>query len=325
MRSMQSRKLPRVDDLVNVPEFEDVARTVLDAAVFATIAGGDREPFDRMTFQPRLMVPTLDLDLSVELFGHQHFAPIVAGPVADQRRYHPEAELATVRGASAAQAAVIVSSRSSVAFSEIASQAKTPLWFSVYAGADARRPIERAIAAGCTVICITVGASDRPGARPDRAPIDWKTIATLRRGLDVPVVIKGVMRIEEAKTAVAEGAGGLVVSDHGGLAPVRPNTQGARVAPIEMLAPIVDACAGKVPVLVDGSFRRGSDIAKALVLGAHGVLIGRPVMWGLAAYGADGVQAVIELLQSDAARNLGALGAPNLKSLSRSMVRVHQR
>lgn len=230
-----------------------------------------------------------------------------------------------VRGASAAQAAVIVSSRSSVPFSEIASQAKTPLWFSVYAGADARGPIDRAIAAGCTVIGVTIGASDRPGARPDRAPIDWKTIATLRRGLDVPVVIKGVMTTEDAKTAVEEGASGLVVSDHGGLAPVRGSTQGARLAPIEMLAPIVDASAGRVPVLIDGSFRRGSDITKALILGAHGVLIGRPLMWGLAAYGADGVQAVIELLQSEVARNLGSLGAPNLESLSRSMVRVHRR
>ena len=298
---------------------------MLDAAVFATIAGGDREPFDRMTFQPRLMVPTLDLDLSVELFGQQHFAPIVAGPVAEQRRYHPEAELGMVRGASAAQAAVIVSSRSSVPLSEIASQTKTPLWFSVYAGADARGPIERAIAAGCKAICITVGVSDRPGIHPDRAPIDWKMIATLGRGLDVPIVIKGVMTIDEAKAAVAEGAGALIVSDHGGLAPVRTSNPRARVTPIEMVAPIADASAGKVPVLVDGSFRRGSDIAKALALGAHGVLIGRPVMWGLAAYGADGVQAVIELLQSDVARNLAALGAPNLRSLSRSMVRVHRR
>jgi 4-hydroxymandelate oxidase len=323
---MQRRKLPRVDDLVNVFEFEDGARTVLDATVFATIAGGEREAFDRMTFQPRLMVPTLDLDLSVELFSQQHFAPIVVGPIADQRKYHPEGELATVRGAAAAQAAVIVSSRSSVPLAEIAAQAKTPPWFSVSASADAHGPIERAIAAGCKVICITVGASDRPGAHPpERAAIDWKTIASLRRGLDVPVVIKGVMTIEEAKTAIAEGAGGLVVSDHGGgAAPLRLSTQRSRVAPIEMLAPIVDATAGKVPVLVDGSFRRGSDIAKALVFGARGVLIGRPVMWGLAAYGADGVQAVIELLQSDAARNIAALGAPNLKSLSRSMVRVHR-
>lgn len=318
------RRLPRVDDLVNVLEFEDAARTVLDAAVFATIAGSDREAFDRMTFRPRLMVPTVDLDLSVELFGHQHFAPIIAGPVADQRRYHPEAEIAMIRGASAAQAVAIVSSRSSVPLSEIVSQAKTPLWFSAYAGADARGPIERAIAAGCKAICITCGAPDRPGARPDRAPIDWRAIAMLRRGLDAPVVIKGVMTAEDARMAVEEGAGGLVVSDHGGLAPLRRSAQGARIAPIEMLAPIVDASAGKVPVLIDGSFRRGSDIAKALVLGAQGVLIGRPVMWGLAAYGADGVQAVIELLQSDVARNMGALGAPNLKSLSRSMVRVHR-
>lgn len=309
---------PRREELVNALEFEEVARLKLDAGVYSTIAGGDRAAFDRMTFRPRMMVPTLDLNLSVELFGEKHFTPILVGPVADQRQYHADGELATVRGASAARAAVIVSSRSSVPIGEIAAQARTPLWYSVYADARARPPIDQAIAAGCKVVCITAGVSDKPAPRSDRAAIDWKAIREMRRGLDVPIVIKGVMTPQDAKAAIQEGAAGMVVSDHG-------NAAEGRSAPIETLAAIVDECAGRAAVLIDGSLRRGSDITKALVLGAQGVLVARPVMWGLAAYGTDGVQTVIQLLQSDLARNMGALGAPNIKSLTRSMVRLHRR
>jgi len=148
--------------------------------------------------------------------------------------------------------------------------------------------------------------------------LNWKQIETIRRGLDTPMLIKGAMTIADAKAAIDQGAKGIVVSDHGG-------ADEDKTAPIDVLPSIVDAVAGKAAVLVDGSFRRGSDIAKALAFGAKGVLLARPVMWGLAAYGADGVQSVIELLHSDLARTMGALGAPNLKSLTREMVRVHKR
>jgi 4-hydroxymandelate oxidase len=302
-------KLPRRDELVNVLEFEEVAKLALDPTAYATIAGSHRAAFDRITFRPRMMVPTLDLDMSVELFGEHHFTPIVVGPVADQRRYHTDGELATLRGAAAARTAVIASGRSSVPIADIAAQAKTPLWYAVYADADARKQIDQARAAGCTVACI---AGDGAGAP------DWKRVEAIGRNLAAPVVIKGVTTVQDAKTAMELGAKGVVVSDHGAAA-------SARSAPIDVLASIADVCAGKAAVLIDGSFRRGSDIAKALALGAHGVLIARPVMWGLAAYGADGVQNVLEMLQSDLARNMGALGAPNLQSLTREMVRVHRR
>jgi 4-hydroxymandelate oxidase len=149
------RRPPR-EELVNTLEFEEVAQMVLPAATFSTIAGGDRRAFDRIIFRPRMLVPTLDLDLRVELFGQPHFAPILVGPVADQRRYHADGELALVRGASAARAGVIISSRSSVPIGEIAKESKTPLWYSVYAdaGADAAKQVQQAVAAGCTALCI---------------------------------------------------------------------------------------------------------------------------------------------------------------------------
>jgi 4-hydroxymandelate oxidase len=302
-------RLPRRDDLVNVLEFEEPAKLALSAPAYATIAGGDRSGFDRITFRPRMMVPTLDLDMSVEILGERHFTPIIVGPVADQHRYHADGELATVRGASAARAAVVVSSRSSVPIPGLASHAKTTLWISVYADADARKQIDQAIAAGCKAVCI----ASEPAARPN-----WKRIETIRRGLDAPIIVKGVMTTQDAKTAVDQGVKGIVVSDHGG-------ADEDRTTPIDVLGSIVDTVAGKAAVLADGGFRRGSDIAKALALGAQGVLLARPVVWGLAAYGADGVQGVLEMLQGDLARNMGALGAPNLTSLTRATIRVHRR
>jgi 4-hydroxymandelate oxidase len=304
--------VPRRDDLVNVLEFEEAARLTLRAPVYSTIAGGDRAGFDRITLRPRMMVPTLDLDMSVELFGDSLFTPIIVGPVADQRRYHTDGELATVRGASAARAAVIVTGRSSVPLPELTAHAKTPLWFSVYADGDARKQIDQAIAAGCKTICVTMEPSGRP---------NWKRIETIRKGLDenaANLVLKGVMTTEDAKAAIDQGAKGVVVSDHGG-------ADESKTMPIDVLGRIVDAVAGKAPVLADGSVRRGSDVVKALALGARGVLVARPIMWGLAAYGADGVQGVLEMLQSDLARNMGALGAPNVAGLTRATIKVHTR
>src|SRR5687767_3398717 len=122
----------------------------------------------------------------------------------------------------------------------------------------------------------------------------------------------------DARAAIEQGVQGIVVSDHGGAA-------AGAAAPIDVLPAIADAVNGRAVVLVDGSFRRGTDILKALILGAHAVLVARPVMWGLAGYGADGVQSVIELLQTSLGRNMAMIGAPNLKSLTRRMVKIHAR
>jgi 4-hydroxymandelate oxidase len=314
------RLAPRAD-LVNTLEYEEQAKLKLAPAVYSLVAGGDRADFDRITLRPRMLVPTLDLNLSVTLFGDKLFAPIIVGPIVDQRRFHADGELATVKGASAANAVMVVSSHSSVPLEELAAQARTPLWYQVFArDAAARTQIQAAVNARCKAICITVGAA--PAARGGRvaataAKPDWAAVDALTRGLSVPMLVKGIATPEAARLALRHGVHGIIVSNYGGL--VMPRTD----ALILTLPHIVDAVDGKVPVLVDGSFRRGTDILKALAFGAQGVLVGRPAMWGLAAYGADGVQGVVEMLQTELARYMGMCGKSHIGMLDRSILRVH--
>lgn len=310
------RVAPR-EELVNTLEFAVEAERVLPAEIFRTISGSDRAPFDRITLRPRLMVNCVDLDLSTELAGAPLFAPVIVGPVADQRRYHPEAERATVRGASLAKAAVVVSAASSLAAATLASEATSPLFYQVFAADDASRNAERAraaVEAGFRAVFVTVGstADGRPTGR-----MEWAAVEAMRGAARVPVVVKGITSVDEATSALKAGAEAIVVSGYG-----RPAGPG-RPASLDALPGVVDAIEGRVPVLVDGGFRRGTDIMKALAFGARAVLVGRPVMWGLAAYGADGVQAVVELLQTELGRVMGCCGTPNLAAIRRTHVRVH--
>ncbi|MGD9904914.1 MAG: alpha-hydroxy-acid oxidizing protein [Vicinamibacterales bacterium] len=315
-RDLTARVAPR-DELVNVPEFEAEAGRVLAADVFRLVSGGDRETYERITFRPRMMVPCLDLDLSLDLVGLSLFAPIVVGPVAEQQRFHPDGELATVRGAGAGKAAVVVSGRSSQPVAAICEAATTPILFQVFAtdgGDRARAQAVEAERAGAKAIVVTVDAPDGGGRRP-RA--DWSAVEAVRTAVAVPVVAKGVVTPVDATTAVSRGARAIVVSNYGAAgAPGAPS-------PLEAVAPIVKAVGPDVPVLVDGGIRRGTDVMKALALGARAVLVARPAMWGLAAYGADGVQTVVELLQTELARVMGCCGTPRLAAITSNHVRVH--
>lgn len=297
-------------ELVNTFEFEAMAQRSLSAAAFAEIAGSERVALERITFRPRMMVNTTGLSLTTELFGQSLFAPILVGPTSAHKRFHPEGELACVRGASAAKTAMVVSSRSSYPIQEIAAQSKTTLWFQVSSALDTdaqKREIDQAVKLGCKVLCITAGGTD------------WNVLDRLRQGAGVPCVLKGIMSPEEARVAVAKGADGIVVSNYGG-----PGVHGM-AEPMEVLPAIVEAVAGKVPILIDGSFRRGSDILKALALGARAVMLGRPVLWALATYGAAGVETLLGMLQTELARDMAMCGKPNLKSLDPSVVKIHFR
>ena len=171
-----SRPLPPRGELANVFEFEELARNVLPGEVFATVAGGDHAAFDRFTFRPRMMIPVLDMDLSVELFGAKHFTPILIGPVAEQREFHPDGELATVRGAAAARAAMVVSSHSSVPIDQLSAEAKTPLWYACYAmEADAPEHAKRAVAAGDR-------GEDLPGQDPPGDVLELEDVGELAAG-----------------------------------------------------------------------------------------------------------------------------------------------
>src|SRR5262245_52566159 len=149
------RIAPR-DQLVNVLEFEEQAKLTLAPDIFASIAGSDRAALERITLRPRMVVPTTDLDLSVTLFGDTWFAPIAVGPVATQRQFHADGEAATVKGAAAAHAAVVVSSRASVAIRDLAGDSSTSIWYQVFASdASASTAIRDGVAANCKAICIT--------------------------------------------------------------------------------------------------------------------------------------------------------------------------
>ena len=186
-------------------------------------------------------IPTRDMDLTSTLFGDQHFTPIIVGPIADQKRFHPEGELAMARGASAAKAAMVVSSDASVPLAEIARAATTPLWLQVYANSPKLKDVlAEAGAANAKVVIVTVnaGTSASGPAMPAPAHIDWAAIDAVVKGTSLPVIVKGITRPEDAKEAVAHGAKGIVVSNyHGGNAAALTGT-------LLLVAPVVQGPVG---------------------------------------------------------------------------------
>jgi 4-hydroxymandelate oxidase len=306
-----SARVPPLSDMINALDYEASAKARLDPSLFALIAGGDRRALERITFRPRMMVNTTGLDLTSELLGAKLFAPILVGPMADLKRFHPEGEVAMARGASAAKAAFVLSSECSVPVGEVAAVATSPWWYQVYADASpaaSRDKIDQAAEAGAKALVITT----------IRVAKDWPAVSALRKGVKMPVVLKGVMTPAEAGAAVNQGVQAIVVSRPG----KRQSATGL-ASPMEMLAAVVDIVAGRIPVLIDGGFRRGGDVLKALATGASAVLLARPVVWALSAYGSEGVQSLLETTQTDLARDMAMSGKVNLKALDRTLIRVH--
>jgi len=299
-------RLAPVEELVLVQEFADNAKRALPAATFAVVAPGSRSAFDRITFRPEAFTPTVNLDLGLELFGQKLFTPIMVGSIADQRRFHPEAELATAQGCSAARAVMVVSSRSRVPVEQITASNPAVYWYHVHLEPGAEAGIRRAAKAGCKAVCIAA----EPGH-----PIDWAGIDRLRKAADLPFLVKGITLPDEAHNAVRRGLQGIVVASG-------PHGESG-TAPIRLLPSVVDVVEGKIPVLIDTDFQLGGDVLKALAYGATAAFVTRPAMWGLAAYGAPGVQAVIELMQCDLARAMCMAGRIDLAAVNRSMVKLH--
>jgi isopentenyl diphosphate isomerase/L-lactate dehydrogenase-like FMN-dependent dehydrogenase len=275
--------------------------------------------------------------------------PILIAPTAGHTQMHPQGELATYQGCTAAAGTtMIVSNNSSFPMAKIAASAKGTLWFQLYPRqqVDASREIvEKAQEAGSRAIVVTIDQQapfyERQTHDRHLAPIrrvsqraspveaanlyrisdtrlwyNWGLIDEIRPYIRVPLLIKGVLTAEDAKLCVEHGVNGIIVSNHGGRAlDYSPST-------LEVLPEIVDAVGGRIPVLVDSGFRRGSDVFKALALGAHAVCLGRVPRWGLAAYGAPGVQRVLEILQQELILTMAQAGRPTIASVNRSAVRA---
>ena len=359
-------RLPSIDQLNNVMEFEPVARTKMLKTAYDYIVGGvddewtlrrNRDGFQRITFRPRMLVDVSKLDLSLDLFGSRIEMPILVAPTAAHQGAHPEGEVATIKGACAAKTIMVVSTNASYPIDKIGADATVPFWFHLYAGPDkdaTHERVERALGAGAKVICWTVDnqynshrerllrdrqgttgspaeGTSQPGRRrsmtkprPYRldgqftSELTWPFLQELKAYAKVPVLVKGILTPEDAKLAIQHGAAGIVVSNHGArYLDGAPST-------IEVLPEIVDAVQGRIPVLVDGGFRRGTDVLKALAIGAKAVLIGRPPLWGLGAFGQPGVTRVLEMLQTELALAMGLSGRPNLASIDRTLVKIER-
>lgn len=308
-----------LDGFANVPEFEPMARAALSEAAFARIAGSERSVLERITFRPRMMVNTLELDLSLELLGQTMFAPILVGPASRQGRIHPDGERATAKGATAAKATLVTAERSGTPVEETAS-ISDGAWRQVYPARDfealAAR-VQQAREVGCQAICLTLGSASRDPGRTAR--YGWDRIERLRDAAGLPLVLKGVMQPADAVAAAEHGIAAIVVSNHGA-----GRAEGA-AEPVAALPAVAEALEGRIPILVDGGFRRGGDVLKAIALGATAAIVCRPALWGLAAYGAAGVQKVVEMLQTELARDMTQVGAVNLAAIRRDHIRVHSR
>lgn len=319
---------------------------------------GNRAAYERLLLRPRVLVDVGHVDTSLELLGEPLQTPVLLAPTAFQRLAQSDGELATARAAHAVGARMVVAGTlCTTALERIAKATPDPLWFQVYVFRDrdlTRALVERAVAAGYRALVLTVtfpvvGNRERdarngftlppgvemanfdgllqsrfPGARGSGLAafvgeqfdpsLTWEAVDWLRAEYPLPVLVKGVVTPEDARLAVEHGAAGVIVSNHGG-------RQLDTAEPTLLALPrVVEAVGGRVPVLVDGGVRRGTDVVKALALGARAVLIGRPYLWGLAVGGQAGVERVMWLLRDELERAMALLGRPRLADLDRGVL-----
>ena len=304
---------------------------------------GNEEAFARLRLVPRVLRATGERDLRTTLFGTELAAPILVAPTAFHRLAHPDGEVATARGA--AGTILVVSMASTMPVEEIAA-AGGPLWFQLYPQPDlafTEAVIRRAEAAGCRALVVTVdspvfgrrerdlrnGFLDLPAGMACEnmrdgtgrvrdivmdAGLGWDRIDWLRGVTGLPILLKGVLHPADAELAVRHGVAGLVVSNHGGR-----QLDGA-IASVAALPAIVKAVGGRLPILLDGGVRRGVDVLAALALGATAVLVGRPIVWGLAGGGSDGVRQVLARLRSELDSALALVGARTPADLTADLV-----
>jgi 4-hydroxymandelate oxidase len=354
-------------DLLNLEEYEARARDLLPHEVYDYYAGGaedeqtvraNRAAFARYVLRPRVLVDVSSVDTRIELLGSQVNSPILIAPTAFQRLAHPEGEIATARAAAAQGSIYVASTVATTAIEEIASAAPdTTLWFQLYVFRDrgiTRSLVERAQAAGCKALCLTVtvpvqGKRERDirnrfgipanvdlanfrGLQQSQLPpttgssleyfiarefdptLDWQAVEWLASISTLPILIKGIAHPADAKKAVEHGARGVIVSNHGG------RQLDCAIATLDALPAVVDAVAGRIPVLIDGGIRRGTDVIKALALGARATLIGRPALWGLAVAGEAGVGSVLAMLQNEVARSLALCGLRAIREVTAELI-----
>lgn len=320
----------------------------------------NRDDFERITLWPRVLVDVSNVSTSTTVLGEPISLPVIIAPAAGHKFCCDDAELATARAAAGAGTLMCLSTLSTVRMEDVAAETAGPKWFQLYVYKDrevTRHLVQRAEAAGYKALCLTVdvpiiGNRERDlrnaftfpyplanfsevqlenmptGVVGDRSglgsyivskwdpSLNWKDVEWLCGITRLPVAVKGVLTAEDALLSAEHGAACVIVSNHGG------RQLDSAPSGIAALPEVAEAVGDRIEVLVDGGVRRGTDVLKALALGARAVLIGRPYLYGLALGGEDGARRVLEVLRQEIARDMALTGRPTIASIDRSLVRL---
>ena len=316
----------------------------------------NRAGFERLYVRPRRLVDVSTIDTRVTLFGREWQSPIIVAPAGSQRAFHADGELATARAAQARGHLQVLSSVSSTGVEAVNSARGEPVWYQLYATSNwdvTQAVVARVREAGCPTLVLTVdlpGNSNRltqerwkriddrdcaschreggqaPPVKPmyqgtsyqpsdfRTAGMTWDFIGRLRGITDQRIIVKGLVTREDAELAVEHGVDAVWVSNHGG------RSEGSGRATIDALPEMVEGVQGRVPVIVDGGIRRGTDVFKAMARGATAVAIGRPYLWGLGAFGQEGVERVLQILQTELEITMQLAGTPSLADIGASSI-----
>ena len=344
-----------LSDLKNVFDLEKLSSKVMGEDALLYLNGGaddlktvkiNSDAYQEIQIRARRLIDVRNISTKVDLFGQKLDNPIILSPVGFQGFFHPDGEIATAKASVAKKHQMIVSSVSNSSVTEIANQSQAKLWFQLYPTPDRKITkllLDRAEKAGCKVCVLTVdtpvvGNRERSGTTlmklvqtgklkmgnfegilPDGMGFSdpgmtWDMIDWLKSNCDMKIVVKGIVTKEDAALAKARGVDGIIVSNHGG------RQLESNRATIDCLPEIVAEIKNEIPVLIDGGIRRGTDIFKALALGATAVCIGRPFCWGLGALGQQGVEMVLDILKAELIRDMQLAGTTSIEKISRNHV-----
>ena len=326
---------------------EDIYNYLVDGSDDSRTLQRNIEAFQQYQIRPRRLVDVSKIDTSVSLFGVDWKSPIMIAPVGFQGLFHPDGEIATAKAAHQSKHQMIVSTVSNASYSEIAQEFdQQKPWFQLYptkSRATTKILVKTAESNGCNTLVLTVdvpvlgnrteharrimenrnvkrrlGNLDQitDDTTPHDPTMTWEILPLLRSWTKMNILIKGIMTAEDAQLALEYGVDGIIISNHGG------RQLESNLSTMECLEEVVAAVKGQIPVLIDGGIRRGTDIFKALALGAKAVCLGRAFCYGLAVDGAQGVENILKLLQEELVRNMQLTGVTDLKLLNEKSLQL---
>lgn len=340
-----------MENLINIWSFKSLAEKKLSPHAYDYLVGGaddlrtfnrNIEAYQHFQIRPRRLVDVRNVDTSINLLGKKYASPIILAPVGFQELFHAEGEIPAVKAADKKGHLAIASTVTSKSFPEICNAVKTPPWFQLYTTSNRNttiRLINQAEALGCETIVLTVdvpvvgnrekhtqtlqgnmrdnqtlGNFENEDANFDSG-LTWDFIPWFRKNYKMKLFIKGILTAEDAALALEHEVDGIIVSNHGG------RQLESDLGTIEVLEEIAKVIHNEIPILIDGGIRRGTDILKALAMGATAVCIGRPYIYGLAVGGQAGVENVLDILQTELVRDMQLAGVTSIAGLNHSFIR----